>query len=95
MDSKHGGSPPSGLVQPIGIERMDEKTAGGILIPQTEEMRKSSEAKQRALQFERRRLALAVLEGLSATGGLEDASGDVKLALKYADELMMMTGGVV
>ncbi|OPZ01406.1 MAG: hypothetical protein BWZ09_02722 [Alphaproteobacteria bacterium ADurb.BinA305] len=95
MESKHGGSPASGLVQPAGIDRMNEKTAGGILIPQTEEMRKSSEAKMRALQFERRRLALSVLEGLSATGGLDDAAGDVKLALKYADELMMMTGGVV
>lgn len=95
MESKHGGSPSSGLVHPIGLEHMNEKTAGGIIVPDTEQSRTAREAKTRALQFERRRLALVVLEGLAVSGGLGDTAGDVKCALQYADELMMMTGGVV
>ena len=94
MDTKHGGSPQSGLVKPAGLEGL-EVTAGGIVVPQTEEMRKGAEARRRALEFERRRLALPILEGLAATGGLESAGDDVATALKYADELMRQTGGVV
>lgn len=94
MDSKHGGSPASGIVKPAGLEGL-EVTAGGIVVPQTEEMRKASEARHRAQQFERRRLALPILEGMAATGGLVDPSSDVHVALTYADELMRQTGGVV
>lgn len=97
--SKHGGSEASGLVMPAGIEQ-HQVMPSGIVIPEI--ARKAAEAKDRALQFERRRLALAVLPEMAK--GVEnmpmsrfdtDPVDIVARALALADELMAKTGGVV
>lgn len=88
--SKHGGSEASGLVLPAGIEQ-HQVMPSGIVIPEI--ARKAAEAKDRALQFERRRLALAIVPELS--GRVASPVDVVTDALILADELMKQTGGVV
>lgn len=92
--SKHGGSPASGLVQPAGIDAAEvvPGSEAGLLIPEL--VKRNAEAKERARQFERRRIALEMLaRGGGHHGG--DVDLDVQWALKYADELMRQTGGFV
>lgn len=88
--SKHGGSEASGLVMPAGIEQ-HQVLASGIVVPEI--ARKAAEAKDRALQFERRRLALAVLPEMASEG--ETEADTILNALALADELIKQTGGVV
>lgn len=93
--SLHGGSPPSGLVAPAGLDSL--KPAEGSLLVAPDIVRRKEEAKARARQFERRRIALELLSGLMASGFNSspteaDAIVDVKSALLFADELLRQTG---
>lgn len=97
MDSKHGGSPASGIVVPIGTDRAQPVAPGSVIL-EPEIAKENRNAKDRALQFERRRLAIAVL----GNGGVfslpemsTQAEADIKVALAYADELLKQTGGHV
>lgn len=74
--SKHGGSPESGLVLPIGLEALRPETPEGmVLVPQEviDSRKQAEERKERGLQLERRRVALEVLRAsppmVSAAGG--------------------------
>jgi len=99
--SKHGGSPPSGLVPPIGADTA--KLAPGaqfVLEPAVAEEIRQREARKR--NFERRRVALEVLPSLivqlqhqGTTPEVLDvmADGCVRAALTYADFLIEETGG--
>lgn len=107
--SKHGGSESSGLVQPIGLAALRPVNDGGVIIepPEAVQARKDAgERRERAMHFERRRLALEVLpwmcrDGVYATDDKKDATFTqevgpiVKRALDFADELIAKTGGVV
>lgn len=101
--SKHGGSPVSGLIEPVGVDRAAPDDGGVVLVPPQvlEARREASERQGRALQFERRRLALEVLPRL-AQDGVENATSItrnpeevVANALAFADALIKQTGGVV
>jgi hypothetical protein len=96
-ESKHGGSPVSGLVAPAGLGT--ERLAPGalhVLEPAiSEELRKREERKR---QFERRRLGLELLSEQVAWQGVPDDGAiaeQVHVALKLADELIKQTGGEV
>lgn len=100
MDSKHGGSPQSGLVPPAGIEQHTEVSSGGIIVPEIH--REAKKRQERARQLERRRIALEVLPAMcgelaaiSTKGGTLtwESPGSVDIALALADELMAKTGG--
>jgi hypothetical protein len=86
--SKHGGSPPSGLVTPIGTETA--KLAPGaqfVLEPAVAEEIRQREARKR--NFERRRIALELLAHQPISGATEAVSK----ALVLADLLIEQTGG--
>lgn len=89
--SKHGGSPESGLVPPAGIDSAEvvPGSAAGLLIPDL--VRRNAEAKERARQFERRRIALELMTSLINF----DGDNAVDKALSFADELLVKTGGFV
>ena len=102
--SVHGGSPGSGLVLPAGLERLQPSVPEGmVLVPQevvdAREQAKKREA--RALQLERRRIAVEVLPGLIAgqaaqanlTAWAVSAESLATNALNIADELIKQTGG--
>ena len=94
--SKHGGSPESGLVQPVGLMALRPVNEGGAIIepPEAVQARKdAADRRERALHFERRRLALAVLTGQFVA--LDDVGSETGKALAIADELIKQTGGVV
>lgn len=94
--SKHGGSESSGLVQPIGLAALRPVNDGGVIIepPEAVQARKDAEDRRgRAMHFERRRLALAVLTGQFVA--LDDVAAETSKALAIADELIAKTGGVV
>lgn len=90
MDSRHGGSPPSGLVVPAGLGELT-RPDGSMLYeaPVTVERRNAAD---RAKQFERRRIALSMFEGLVVQEPNETV---IEVALKLADELIEKTGGHV
>lgn len=94
MDSKHGGSPQSGIVPPAGIEQHTEVSSGGIIVPEIH--REAKKRQERARQLERRRIALEVLpalaRGMPAVLDPVDSRLVVKNALTLADELMAKTG---
>ncbi len=96
--SKHGGSPGSGLVLPIGLEALKPETPDGmVLVPQEvlDARKQAEERKERALNLERRRIAEGLVKSLAGMGGVseETINTDVALSLKYADELIKQTGG--
>ena len=66
--SKHGGSPESGLVVPAGIEQ--HTLAPGSFLVEPEVAKRAREARERALQFERRRIAVELVNGI-LVGALE------------------------
>lgn len=91
----HGGDAPGATFppEPAGLELLQPVRDGSPIL-KPEMMRKSEEANERKLQFERRRLALEMLSsGGGSFGG--DREIDVKWALGYADELIKQTGGVL
>lgn len=98
MDSKHGGSPASGIVPPAGLDTAKPALPGGLVL-EPEVAKENRNAKDRALQFERRRLALAVgpayVEYCASRWMSETPPNPVDLALAYADELLAKTGGHV
>ena len=94
MDTKHGGSEASGLVLPIGLEALKPETpAGMVLVPQevVDARKQAEERKARALQLERRRIAIEWLPALHQDGDPVDAS--ISRALLFTDELIAATGG--
>jgi len=99
--SRHGGSPESGLVQPVGLMALRPVNEGGAIIEAPETVTAREEAakrRERALHFERRRLGLEILAGQVPWQGTPDASTVTKMvqvALSLADELLAKTGGVV
>lgn len=107
--SKHGGSESSGLVAPVGMGELVKLDGSTMFEPPevTEARRQAAKRQERARQFERRRLALAVLPELTnftTQMGKSDADlaeanvwakNAVTLALTYADELMAQTGNEV
>lgn len=98
MDTKHGGSEASGLVQPAGLESATPATPGGVIL-EPEIAKDNRNAKDRALQFERRRLAMGKIEHMGLCVEMESldtqVAKDVSIALRYADELLKQTGGHV
>lgn len=86
--SKHGGSPLLGLA-PAGMEQA--QPAPGSMILEPEVAKENRNAKERALQFERRRLALAILPSILGEGD----STAVATSLEIADDLLKQTGGHV
>ncbi len=95
-ETKHGGSPASGIVTPAGIEQHSSIPGSVLVMPEI--ARTKAQAKERALQFERRRIALVVLGNGSVFTMPEAATisaQDVAVALAYADELLKQTGGVI
>lgn len=95
--SKHGGSPESGLIQPIGIEALRAPDGGLIVEPEVvvKQREEAAKRRERALQLERRRLALEVLPALMTFGMAAEREDKVGAALGYADELIKQTGGDV
>lgn len=92
--SKHGGSPESGLVVPVGLEALKPALPEGmVLVPQevVDARKQADERKERALQLERRRIADNMLRGCAALGGVGTQAIDE--ALHAADELIKKTGG--
>ena len=95
-ESKHGGSPSSGIVLPIGLDALKPAAPDGmVLVPQevVDARKQAEERKERALQLERRRVALEVVPaiiGRYATDSLEFAATS---ALFVADQLIAQTGG--
>lgn len=94
-ESKHGGSPSSGLVLPIGLDALKPAAPDGmVLVPQevVDARKQADERKERALQLERRRIALELIPSQQpyATG---PTTTRVDLALQAADELISKTGG--
>jgi hypothetical protein len=84
------------LVQPIGLAALRPVNPDGVIIepPEAVQARKDAgERRERALHFERRRLALAVLTGQFVA--LDDVAAETSKALAIADELIKQTGGVV
>lgn len=97
MDSKHGGSPASGIVVPIGTDRAQPVAPGSVIL-EPEIAKENRNAKDRALQFERRRLALAVLPSVlnePVSHAEAVALNPVSIALEIADDLLKQTGGHV
>ena len=95
METKHGGSEASGLVLPIGLGAlMPETSAGMVLVPQevADARKQAAERKERAIQLERRRIALALIPALIGTP-VKQLESVVCDALVLVDELMAMTGG--
>ena len=93
--SKHGGSPDSGIVLPIGLEALKPATPDGfVLVPQevVDARAQAAERKERALQLERRRIALALIPGIPVSV-IEPGVTFVDVALMQADELIAKTGG--
>ncbi len=90
-ETKHGGSPASGIIMPAGIEQHEAIPGSVIVMPEI--ARTNAQAKERALQFERRRLALDFIASTLASGCATD--NVVTESLNLADELMTATGGVV
>jgi hypothetical protein len=83
--SKHGGSPPSGLIVPAGLEHLQPVAPGSALVePEIVARRRVNLERER--QFERRRVALELLPTLA---GITEHAVDDALAL--ADELMLKT----
>lgn len=70
--SKHGGSPTSGLVSIVGADTAEviPGSAAGLLQPEI--AKRNAEAKERARQFERRRIALELAWGRRSTEGWQD-----------------------
>lgn len=107
-ETKHGGSPASGVVLPAGIEQHTAEPGSRIIKPEI--ARTNEQAKERALQFERRRLALSLM-GQPEEAPKRDFSEDeerefelylarriamrTSIAIRYADELLKQTGGVI
>lgn len=94
--SKHGGSPASGLILPIGLEALRPESDGMVLVPQevVDARKQAAERAERALNLERRRMALELLKGATyGTPNGDAIESDVSGALKYADELIKQTGG--
>ena len=92
--SKHGGSPDSGIVLPIGLEALKPATPDGfVLVPQevVDARAQAAERKERALQLERRRIALALIP--CAVALAIPSVNPVVLALAHADALIEQTGG--
>lgn len=94
MESKHGGSPQSGIVAPAGLGTEQPAVPGGkVLEPLI--AAENRNARDRALQFERRRLALVALSAIVTQGAELTPAQDTRIALEYADELLKQTGGHV
>lgn len=98
--SKHGGSPESGLVQPVGLMALRPVNEGGAIIepPEAVTARKdAAERRERALHFERRRVAMGLFPNLGDMPDIDPAFAEERIGsiLKYADELIKQTGGVV
>ena len=85
MQSKHGGSPESGIASPAGIDGLQPIAPGSALFESPLAARRKQMA-ERERQFERRRIAIEVLPTLA--GVTEHAVDD---ALAMADELMAKT----
>lgn len=94
--SKHGGSPESGLIQPIGIEALRAPDGGLIVEPEVvvKQREEAAKRRERALQLERRRIALALMPTIIEMSDPE-VGGEVADALDYADALIQLTGGDV
>lgn len=93
--SKHGGSPESGLVSPIGLEALMPATPEGmVLVPQevVDARAQAKKREERALQLERRRIALQLIPS-QPTFATSPGQTLVDLALAQADELISATGG--
>lgn len=91
MDSKHGGSPASGLAVPASLDNLQPIAPGSKLVesPLAERRRANLE---RERQFERRRIAIEVMPALIAAGGYDDCDmAVVDNALALADGLMLKT----
>lgn len=105
MKTKHGGSEPSGLVVPAGLEHLKPEVPNGMVLVPQEVVDAREEAKkrtERALQLERRRIALEIVPTLLPFKGckpglpMTDAEANSALvaeALEITDELMKQTGG--
>lgn len=85
MKSKHGGSEESGLVLPAGMGELVQLDGSQMFEPPevTAMKKQAAERQERALQLERRRIALEF--GKTVLG--------VDTALALADELIAKTGG--
>lgn len=94
MESKHGGSPLSGVAEPAGLDSL--RQIDGSKFYEPEIVKQNRDAKERARQFERRRIALEILPSIYASVPLpNDGTTEVDLALRHADELMEKTGGFI
>lgn len=103
--SKHGGSSPSGLVLPIGLEALRPEVPDGmVLVPQEviDARKQAAERQARALQLERRRIALELIPSIYSVGPLGSVGAEfisnpspqvVTDALTLTDELIKQTGG--
>lgn len=87
MDSKHGGSPASGLAVPAGLDNLQPIAPGSKLVesPLAERRRANLE---RERQFERRRIAIEVMPAVVHQNATRHV---VDTALALADELMLKT----
>ena len=88
--SSHGGSPGSGLVLPVGLERLKPDVPEGmVLVPQEviDARKQAAERRARALQMARRSIAVDLMSG--------GAILDVTEALGLADQLIQQTGGEI
>lgn len=97
--SKHGGSPESGIAEPIGMGDLVpiQGSAAGLLAPPI--AKQNLDAKERARQFERRRIALecipALITARAVVGSYPEQESVSTVGLQIADELMAQTGGFV
>lgn len=95
--SKHGGSSPSGLVLPIGLEALRPEVSDGmVLVPQEviDARKQAAERQERALQLERRRIALDLLSGgCDFSCDPLSITAKVTQSLAVSDELIKQTGG--
>jgi hypothetical protein len=92
--SKHGGSEVSGLVLPSGMGELVQLDGSQMFEPPevTAAKRMAAERQERALQLERRRIALDLVP---SQPNFATAPGEtrVDLALREADDLIAKTGG--
>lgn len=93
--SKHGGSEESGLVLPAGMGELVQLDGSQMFEPPevTAAKKMAAERQERALQLERRRLALELLGGGQFAAYPLLAHRNVEMALGVADELIKQTGG--
>lgn len=96
-ETKHGGSPESGLVVPTGLEDLKPSTPDGmVLVPKVviDARKQAEERSERARQLARRTMAEGFLRNMVGAGDSpEIVKNDVTVCLKYADELIAQTGG--